>query len=173
MVARGHAQPGVAVDDARGPGCDRDIGQQPRHQAGTDGRAVHRRDHRLVAVDDVVDQVARFVPHARAGLEIVGHVFHQRQVAAGGEALALAADQRHADVGIGGDVAPDLGQLAVHVGVGSGQLLVGRLRRTHDDLEDGAVAAQRQRAVARVAFGKFGKFGGRRVVGCGHGWPVR
>ncbi|MNY33595.1 hypothetical protein D3C86_1678800 [compost metagenome] len=143
MIARRHTQPGMAIDDPRGLGGNRDVGQQPRHQPGAHGRAVHGRDDGFVAVDDVVDQVARFMPDPRAGGEVVGHVLDQGQVPTGREAAAFAPDDGHADVRIGGNVAPDLGQLAVHAGVGGGQLLVGGLRRAHDDLEHGAVAAQR------------------------------
>ena len=82
MVAGGHAQAGVAVHDLGAARGDRDIGQQPRHQPGAHGRAVHGADDGLVAIDDVVDQVARLFPHARAHGGVAGHVLHQGQVAA-------------------------------------------------------------------------------------------
>ena len=71
VVARGDAQARVAVDDARVLRGDRDVGEQPRHQPRADRRAVHRRDHDLRAVDDVVDEVARLAPDARARLEVL------------------------------------------------------------------------------------------------------
>jgi len=159
MVPSGHAQPGMAVDDARILGRDRDIRQQSGDQPCAHRRAVHGTDDGLVAVDEVVDQVARLVPDAGAHLEIVGHLLDQVQVAAGRKALPLAADQRHAHRRLGRHVAPDLGQLTVQAGIGGGQLAVGRLRRPHHDLEDGAVLHERQRLVT-------GKAWGERV----HGW---
>lgn len=110
MVPGRHAQPGMAVDDARVPGRDRDIRQQAGHQPRAHRRAMHGADNGLVAVDEVVDQVARLVPDAGAHLEVIGHLLDQVQVAAGREAPALAADQRHAHRWLGRHVAPDLGQ---------------------------------------------------------------
>nr|CUV20896.1 protein of unknown function [Ralstonia solanacearum]CUV27918.1 protein of unknown function [Ralstonia solanacearum] len=154
MVPGRHAQPGMAVDDARVPGRDRDIRQQAGHQPRAHRRAMHGADNGLVAVDEVVDQVARLVPDAGAHLEVIGHLLDQVQVAAGRKAPALAADQRHAHRWLGRHVAPDLGQLAMQTGVGGGQLAVGRLRRPHHDLEDGAVLHERQRLVTGKAWGE-------------------
>ncbi|HTG98069.1 MAG TPA: hypothetical protein VL982_11550, partial [Burkholderiales bacterium] len=53
--AGGDAEPRVAIDDPRGPRCDRDVGKQAHDQPGADGRPVHRGDDHLRAVDDVVD----------------------------------------------------------------------------------------------------------------------
>ena len=38
MIAGGDAEPGMAVDDARGLGRDRDVGEQAGHQPGADRR---------------------------------------------------------------------------------------------------------------------------------------
>jgi hypothetical protein len=59
VVAGGHAQPGVAVDDLGVAAHHRHVGQEARHQAGAHGRAVDGRHDGLGAVDDVEHQVAR------------------------------------------------------------------------------------------------------------------
>ncbi|KAG1169217.1 hypothetical protein G6F35_017340 [Rhizopus arrhizus] len=112
VVARGHAQAGVAVDDPRVARRDRDVGQQPGHQPRAHGRAMHGGHNGLAAIDDVVDQVAGFAPDAGAHVEVVRHLLHQVQVAAAGKALAFAADHHHPGVGVGVDIAPDIGQFA-------------------------------------------------------------
>lgn len=112
---------------------------------------MHGADNRLVAVDDVVDKVARLVPDARAHVKVISHLLDEVQIAASREALALTADERDAHGGLGGHIAPDFRQFAVQAGIGRGQLAVGRLRRAHHDFEDGAVLDERQRLVAGKA----------------------
>ena len=96
---------------------DRHVGEQPAHQAGADGGAAHRAHHRLAAVDDVVDEVARFLPNPGAGFEVGHHLLDHREVAAGGERTAGTGDDHRIDVGVGIDVAPDLAQFAMHDGI--------------------------------------------------------
>ncbi len=66
----------------------------------------------------VVDHVARLLPAARAHVEIVHDLLDHGEIAAGREHLAGAGENDRIDVGVGIDVAPDLGQLAVHGRVG-------------------------------------------------------
>ncbi len=82
VVARCDAELRVAVDDPRVGGHDRDVGEQADGEAGTDGRAGHRRDDRLRAVDDVVDEVARLVEDAQPGRVIRRDLDHEVEVAA-------------------------------------------------------------------------------------------
>ncbi|MNV49992.1 hypothetical protein D3C71_1419750 [compost metagenome] len=96
---------------------------------------MHGGHNGLVAIDDVVDQVARFPPHAGTHVEVVGHLLHQFQVAAARKALAFAPDHHHAGVGIGIDVAPDVGQLSVHAVVRRGQLAGLPALGPHDHLQ--------------------------------------
>ena len=107
MIARRDTEPGMAVDDARAFRRDRDVRQQPGDQAGADRRPLHRRDHRLGAIDDVVDEIARFLPHARQHGKILAHLLDQIEIAAAGERLAGAGDDRTLTLRIGVDVAPD------------------------------------------------------------------
>ena len=107
---------------------------------------VHRRDDRLVAVDHVVDQVARLAPDTRTDLEVVGHVLDQREVAAGGESLALSAQDHGADLRIIADVAPDPGEFAMAVVVGGGKLA----GPAHHDLEHRLPDALRRSASCSV-----------------------
>ena len=93
---------------------DRHVGEQPAHQARAHRRSAHRAHHRLGAVDDVVDEVARLLPDPRAGFEVGHDLLDHREVAAGREGAAGAGDDDRVDLGIGIDVAPDLAQFAVH-----------------------------------------------------------
>jgi hypothetical protein len=124
-----------------------------RHQPRAHRRAVHGADDGLVAVDDVVDQVARLLPDARAHREVAGHVLHQRQVAAAGKAHAFAAQHHGAHAVVLVDVAPDFGQLPVAVVAGGGQLAVLGL---HLHVEHAAIlpaAADVQALIAAVVDG--------------------
>src|SRR5436305_8312148 len=65
MVAGRNAEARMPVDDPRSWGGDRDVGQQPDRKPGAYGRSGDRRNDRLRAVDDVVDEVAGFVEDAK------------------------------------------------------------------------------------------------------------
>ncbi|KAG1530252.1 hypothetical protein G6F50_017443 [Rhizopus delemar] len=93
---------------------------------------MHGGHNGLAAIDDVVDQVAGFAPDAGAHVEVVRHLLHQVQVAAAGKALAFAADPHHPGVGVGVDIAPDIGQFAVHAVGRRGQLARHAALGAHD-----------------------------------------
>jgi len=133
VVAGGDAEARVAVDEARVLRRDGDVRQQPGDQAGADRRSVHRRDDNLRAVDQVVDQVARLAPDARAHREVARHLLDHGQVAAGGEAAPLAAQDGDARLRVAVDVEPDPGELRMHARIGHRKLA--RLG-AHHDLED-------------------------------------
>ena len=101
-------------------------------EARADRRAVHRRDDDLRAVDHVVDEVARLAPDARARLEVARHLLDHRHVAAGGEALARAAQDGDARLRVAVDVEPDARHLGVRARRGDGELAL----LAHHDLED-------------------------------------
>jgi hypothetical protein len=130
---------GGCVDPAKVPGAR--PAQQDSGEAGADRGAVHRRDDRLGAVDDVVDEVAGLLEHPDADREVVGHVGDEVEVAAGGERLALAAHDDDPGVGVGVDHRPDVREVAVHLVAGGIELAGGG----HDDLEEvllGTLAVQ-------------------------------
>jgi hypothetical protein len=111
---------------------DRNVGQDARDQAGADGGSAHGADDRLGAVDDVVDDVARFLPRPQQRVVILHVVLNQVEVAAGGEHLAASALDDHAvDRVVAVDIAPDVDQLGVHDGVGGVVLL----RSVHGDAQ--------------------------------------
>ena len=159
MVARGHAKPGVAINNARGPAGNRDVGQQTGHQACAYRWPVDGAHNGFVAVDQVVDQVACLFPDPAAQLEIIGHVLHQRQVTAAREAQALAAQHGTAHTVIGADIAPDFAQFKMPLVASGGQLAVAAgAVRAHLDVQHrliGAAAADVQGLVTAVV----------------HGWP--
>ena len=134
MIARRDAQAGVAVDDARGFRCDGNVGEQARHQACSDGGAVHGGNDRLAAIDNVVDQVLRFAPDPSANVEIVRYFLHQIQIAAAGKTFAFAAQNRDFRFGIGIEGTPNFCKFVVHAMVGSGKFS----RLAHDDFQDTA-----------------------------------
>jgi hypothetical protein len=112
----------VPVDDACVARSDGNVGQQAGDEARADGRTMHCRDHDLRAVDQVVDQIARFAPHARPRLEILRHLFDQIQAAAARVTFPEPADDRNRNLRIGIHIAPDLGELAMHLRVGHSEL---------------------------------------------------
>jgi hypothetical protein len=151
MVPRGDAEARVAVDDARVLCGDRDVGEQPGHEPRAHRRAVHRRHHHLGTIDDVVDEVPRLAPDARARLEILRDPLHHRQVAAGGKSLARAAQDGDARLGIAVDVEPDLRQLLVQLRGGGGELAA---LLAHHEFEDaGLEPANFQVLVSGVVHG--------------------
>ena len=121
MVPGRDSQSGVAVNYSRGARRDRDVGKQSNHQAGADRRSLYGRNYRLGTVEDVVDQIARLSKHADASAELLGHLGDEVYVTACRERLPLAAYDDHADLGVGIDRAPDLGEVAVHGRVGGVQ----------------------------------------------------
>jgi hypothetical protein len=92
---------------------------------------VYRRDDRLGAVEHVVDEVPRLPHHPRPGLEVAAHLLDQLERAARGEALALAPEQHGPHLGVGVELAPDLGQVAVRALADRVQL-----RRIEHQLDD-------------------------------------
>src|SRR2546422_998619 len=138
VVASRHAQARVAVDEPRVLRRDRDVREQARYQPRADRRAVHRRDHHLRAVDQVVDQVARLAPDARPHGEVARHLLHHREIAAGREPLPCAAQDRDARVAVEVDVQPDARQLRVHARGGDRQLAA---LLAHDDFEHAGLEA--------------------------------
>src|SRR5262249_42425267 len=124
-------QPGMPVDDAAVFAGDRHIGQQAADEPGADRDTAHRTDHRLAAVDHVVDDVARLFPLPGARLEIFDILLDDREIAAGREDPSSAGDDCGIDIRVPVDVAPDLGELAM-------QRLVGRVHTAvfHRDAEN-------------------------------------
>jgi hypothetical protein len=121
----------MSVDDAAVPGRDRHVCQEAADEPGADRDPTHGADYRLAAVDDIVDDVARLLPLARAGLEILDVLPDDRKIAAGGKDAPGAGDDRGIDARIPIHVAPDLGELAM-------QCLVGRVHPPilHRDAEN-------------------------------------
>ncbi|MNN45260.1 hypothetical protein D3C81_1595860 [compost metagenome] len=143
----------MAVDQPRGARRHRDIRQQRRYQPGTDGGTVDRRNDRLGAVDDVVDQVFRLAPDAGAGLEGVDHLFDHLEVAAGGEGLAGTAQHHGADRGVGVNIAPNAGDLVVAACIQRIQALGTVQRDAQDAL---ARAVKRQAGIVLIGRARGG-----------------
>jgi hypothetical protein len=76
VIAGGDPELGMAVDQPCRFGGDGDVGKDREHQPRADCRTVDGRDHRLAAIDQVVDHVSRFLPNAHAGVEIRHHPVH-------------------------------------------------------------------------------------------------
>src|SRR5664279_2771444 len=112
-IAGRDPEPGVAIDDARGLSADRHVGEDADHQSGTDRDAVDRRDDRLVAIDDVVDEILGFLPCRHARDRIVEDALDQLKIAAGRKRLAGAGNDHRVDIGIVVDVSPYVGELGM------------------------------------------------------------
>ena len=125
----------MSVDDASRFRGNRDVGQQSSDQTSADGGPMDGADDRLVAIDQVVDQIARLLPDSAAQLKVGSHVRHHRKVAAAGESLAFAAQHGATHRIIVAKVAPDLAQLAVPFAPRRRQLAV---QRPHLDIQHAA-----------------------------------
>src|SRR5690242_6596470 len=107
MVASGHAQTGVTVDDARGLRGNRNIRKQATDEAGANCGAPHRADDRLRAVDDVVNEVAGLLPHLVPEV-VVGHAaLDDGEVTASRKRPLAAAQDNSGNVLAVIDIAPD------------------------------------------------------------------
>src|SRR5215472_15989273 len=169
MVAGGDTQPRVAVDDAAVFGGDRHVGQEAADEPGADRDAAHRADHRLAAVDHVVDDVARLLPLPGARLEILDVLPDDRKIAAGRKYPTGTGNDRSIDAGVPVDIAPDLGELAV-------QRLVGRVHSPvlHRDAENPWVrAVEFEPRVAGVGISHRCLSHPMRIARRPAGWPGR
>ncbi len=154
MVPGGNSQPRMAIHNLRRSGRDRNIGKQTRYQAGTNSRAMNGTDNGFVAIDDVVDQIARFLPYTRTHREIIGHVLHQRQITATGKAHAFPAQYCATHAVISTNITPDFREFTVAVMASSRQLAVGA--GFHLDIQHGvpyATTGDLKRLVAAVVNG--------------------
>ena len=156
MVTGCHAQTGVAIHNLGALGGDGNVGQQARHQTCAHRWAVHGAHDGFVAVDEVVDQVPRFFPHAGAHLEVLGHVLHQIQVAAARKAHALAAQHRATHAVVPPHIAPYFAQFFVTFMPCRGQLAVECFHLDVEHVVMGATAADGQGLVSAVVDGFHG-----------------
>jgi hypothetical protein len=86
----------------------------------------------MTIFEHVVDEVARLAPDPSARLEVLRHGLDHREVAAGGESLARAAQDRDLHLRVAVDVEPDVRHLGVGARRGGGELAL----LAHRDLED-------------------------------------
>ena len=141
MIAGRHTQPRVAINDARGPACHRNVRHHGRRETGADGRPLDRGDHRLGAVDHVVDDIVRLLPGLELGVPVIGHFLDQIQLTAGRIHASVATQKHHRCFIVPFDVPPNMGQFPVPVLVQSIQFSGIR----QDDFEDarrGAIELQ-------------------------------
>src|SRR5215831_17404708 len=118
MVAGSDTEPRVPVDDAAVLGRDRHVSEKAADESGADRDSAHCADHRLAAVDHVVDDIARLLPLPGACLEIFDVLPNDREIATGRKYLAGAGDDRGIDARVAIDVAPDLAELTVQCLIG-------------------------------------------------------
>src|SRR5579872_5268546 len=107
----------MTVDNSRRLSANRYVSEDAHDEAGAHCNAIDGRDDRLVAIDDVVDEVFGFLPGRHAGHRIVENALDQLKIAAGRKSLAGSGDDDGVDIGILIDVAPDMGQLGVGFGI--------------------------------------------------------
>src|SRR5262249_41911937 len=86
MVTGCYPEARVAIDDACSAARHGDVGEHGRGEAGAGARALDRRHHGLRAIDEVVEEVVRFLPDARACCPIARHLLDHVEIAAGREA---------------------------------------------------------------------------------------
>src|ERR1700704_3058722 len=107
----------MTVDNARRLSADRYVGEDADDEARAYRDAVNGRDNRLVAVDDVVDEVFGLLPGRHARDRVVQNAFDQLEIAAGGKRYAGSGHDDSIDIGIVIDVAPDTSELGVSFGI--------------------------------------------------------
>ena len=96
---------------------DRYVGQDGNHKARAGCRAIDRGNDRLVAVDDVVDEILGFFPRLHDLVRVANHVFDQAKITTGGKRLARTGHDDRVDVGVAVDVDPHVRHLGVGFGI--------------------------------------------------------
>ena len=114
-----------------GAGGDRDVGEEPRSEARADRRAADRGDDGLRAVDHVVDEVARLLPHAQTRLVAAAHLFDEIEIAPARERVTPAGKEDRRDLRISVNLAPHVRELVVHARIGR----VGAASTLHGDAQ--------------------------------------
>jgi len=107
----------VTVDDARRLSSDRHIGQNTDDETRADCNTVDRRNNRLVAINNVVDEVLGFLPSCHAGDWIVENALDQLKVSSCRKGFASPGNNHSIDFWIVIDVAPDIRKLGMGFGV--------------------------------------------------------
>ena len=103
----------MAIDNPSGFSADRYIGKDTNNETGPNGHTIDCRNDRLVAVDDVIDEVFRLPPRCHARYRIIQYVLYQFEIASSGERLAGARHNHCINFGIIVDIAPNIGELRV------------------------------------------------------------
>ena len=117
----------VSANTADSGGVD-DVAQQRDRRPEPHRVAVHRRDHRLRALQQVVDDLAALLQrHAR-----VRRRWLRPEVAAGAERPPGAGDHEHPDGRVGVDVTGQPCELVVHLGVDRVEAVRAVQRGQHD-----------------------------------------
>ena len=119
VIAGRHAKTRMAVNDLCGARRDRDIGHHRDDEARTDRRSVNRRNDGLVAVDHVVNQIARFAVHAHAHRVVFDLCVDQIEASTRRERAAFAAHQHDARFRISVDHRPDIWKFSMNAFVDS------------------------------------------------------
>jgi len=111
MIARGDTQSDVAVGDTHRFGGNRNIRHERDREARANRDSVDGRDDRLLAVEHVVDDIARFFQHAPDDLRVALHVLDHVEVAARRKRAARSGDDHDVGFVVIGDIEPDPAQL--------------------------------------------------------------
>src|SRR5581483_2543527 len=150
MVAGGHAETRVPVDDPRSGGGDADVGEERDREPRAHRRPVDRRDDRLAAVDDVVDEVARLVEDTQARLPVGRDVLDEAEVSARAEGAVGPAHEHGPRVRVAVDDRPDARELGVRL-VADGVQLRRVPQRDAQDRRLGPVELEARKLAVHVA----------------------
>src|SRR5882724_6946055 len=113
MISRSNAQLGMSINDLGASACNRDVREHGDRETRAGSAALDRGNHRLGAVDDIVDDVTGFLPAASHLFPILTHSCDHAYIAARGESIAWSANDRHPDCGIGINVSPYFSHFAM------------------------------------------------------------
>ena len=158
MITRRNPQARVAIHNLGRLAGNGNVSQQAGHQARTHRRPMHGTHNRLVAIDHVVNQVARLFPDTASNVEISRHVFHQRQVATTRKAQTLTAQHCCSHAVVARNIAPNFSQFRMpFVACGWQFAIAPRPTGFHLDVQHGLIgtsACDVQGLVTAVVDGK-------------------
>ncbi|MBA7654540.1 hypothetical protein ES703_62420 [subsurface metagenome] len=112
-VTCGNPQAGVPVNNLGSLACDRHVSQNSDNEPRTRGWAIDRRDDRLVAIDDVVNEILGFLPGSHHLVEVARYSFDQAEISPRRKRLASPRHDNRVDVGVAVDINPHVGHLRV------------------------------------------------------------
>ncbi len=107
----------MTIDNACGLSANRDIGKDSNDKTCADGDAVDRRYDRLVAIDNIVNEILGLLPSRHSRDRVVENTLDQLEITPRRKSFASPGHDDRVDISIVVDITPDIGELSVGLGV--------------------------------------------------------